>query len=60
MGKEDDLPVYNIKPENSKGTSKKKIQRNIIMPSNFLPSTSKINNNKNYNHKIKTCSQIQM
>ena len=45
--KEDNLPVYNIKPENSKGTSTKKVHRNIIMPCNLLPSTSKINNNKN-------------
>ena len=59
VGKEDNLPVYNIKPENSKGTITKKVHRNIIMPSNFLPSTPKINN-KNYNHKIKAYSQIQM
>ena len=48
VGKQDILPVYNIKPENSKGTSTKKVHRNIIMPGNRLPSTPKINNNKNY------------
>ena len=48
VGKEDNLPAYNIKPENSKGTSTKKVHRNIIMSCNRLPSTPKINNNKNY------------
>ena len=48
-GKEDNLPVYNIKPENSKGTSTKHVHHNIIMLCNLLPSTPRINNNKNYN-----------
>ena len=58
VGKEDNLPVYNVKPENSKGTSSKKVHRNIIMPCNLLPSTPKINNNKNYN-KIPQDKSIQ-
>ena len=49
VGKEDNLPVYNIKPENSKGTSTKKVHHNIIMHCNLLPSTPNINQNKNYN-----------
>ena len=49
VGKEDNLPVYSIKPENSKGTSTKKVHRNIIMPCNLLPSTPNIKHNKNYN-----------
>ena len=49
VGKEDNLPVYNIKPENSKGTSTKKVHHNIIMPCNLLSSTRNINQNKNYN-----------
>ena len=62
VGKKDNLPVYNIKPEKSKGTTTKKVHRNIIMPCNLLPSTPKINNSKNYKkfHKIKAYSQIQM
>ena len=58
VGREYNLPVYNIKPEYSKGTSTKKVHHNIIMPCNLLPSTSKINNNKNYN-KISQDKSIQ-
>ena len=58
VGKGDNLPVYNIKPENSNGTSTKKVNRNIIMPCNRLPSTPKSNNNKNYK-KISQDKSIQ-
>ena len=59
VGKEDNSPVYNIKPENSKGISTKKVYRNMIMPCNLLPSTPKINNNKN-NKKILQDKSIQL
>ena len=35
VGKEENLPVYNIKPENSKGTITEKAHCNIIMPCNL-------------------------
>ena len=44
--KEENLPVYNIQQENSKGISTKKVHRNIIIPFNLLPSTPSINQNK--------------
>ena len=47
VGKEDNLPVYNIKPENSEGTSRKKfIATSSYLNHNLFPSTLKINNNK--------------
>ena len=49
VGKEDNLPVYNIKPENSKGISAKNVHHNTIMSDNLLPSTPRIYSNKNYN-----------
>ena len=58
VGKEDNLPVYKIKSENSKGTSPKKVHHNIIIPCNLLPATLKINNNQNYN-KISQDKSIQ-
>ena len=59
VGKEDNLPVYNIKPENSEGTSRKKfIATSSCLNHNFFPSTPKINNNKNCN-KISQDKRIQ-
>ena len=58
VGKEDNLPVYKIKSENSKGTRTKKVHHNIIIPCNLLPATLKINNNQNYN-KISQDKSIQ-
>ena len=57
VGKEDNLPVYRIKPENSKGTSIKKVHRNIIMLCNLLPPTPKDNNRNNNNNKNKKQQQ---
>ena len=57
-GKEDNLPVYKIRSENSKGNSTKKVHCSIVMPCNLQPSTPKINNSKSYN-KISQDKGIQ-
>ena len=58
VGKKDNLPVYKIKSENSKGTSTKEVHYNIIIHCNLLPATLKIKNNQNYN-KISQDKSIQ-
>lgn len=47
LEKKDNLRPYKIKPENSKKSYTKRFHRNIILPCNLLPSTSKKNNSTN-------------